>query len=268
MYQFFQSLRNIWLPFCSSWHAVNRWTSKSLFSHNLFLSDFNESQIFFFIQTFHDHQLLALCLQELRKRFPKARVLVVSDGDLSPQPRLIAKSFEAEFLLGTNCAKLQAGGTFLRRMLGLFLQRADAKVLIRIDPDTRLHREFRRLPAGICVFGTLQRAGFQLSIQGGFVGFTREAAERIFRLPPATWALMRQPTLSWAKFLPKIQRESIATSRVKTDWLIAFAAREACVPLREFSEVRCHWKAPPQHPARYAATHPHKERNTNLSISG
>ena len=187
-------------------------------------------------------------------------MLVVSDGDLSPEPRLIARLFGAGYLLGTNSATLESGGDFLRRMLGLFLQRSNADVLIRIDPDTLLHRNFFMLPTGICVFGTLQRYGCRLSVQGGLVGFTREAAERIYNLPPTTWARMNKPSFNWGKFIPEIYKQCASTRRVGTDWIIAFSAREAKISLQEFSEVRCCWKVPPPCVRSFAATHPHKDR--------
>lgn len=56
--------------------------------------------------------------------------------------------------------------------------------------------------------------------------------------------------------------------RVSTDWIIAFSAREAKVPLQEFSEVRCCWKVPPRNAESYAATHPHKDKNDEGSREG
>ena len=82
--------------------------------------------------------------------------------------------------------QLETGHLHLRRMLTHMLA-GDETYFFKIDPDTRVWRRFRCLPAFSSMFGTLETIseGCQAEIdvpanvQGGCMGMTRDAAEEM-----------------------------------------------------------------------------------------
>jgi len=158
---------------------------------------------------------------------------------------------------------VQHGGQIVQRMLDVFLERP-VGWLLRIDTDTRVHRRFRFLPQGTCVFGTLEhRTATHREpldppvVHGGCLGFTRAAAARL-----QASRVFLDPRLSdwrgtWATTTDA--RERATNGRVSFDHLVRWGCRELGLELREFAEVRSLWRTPVLNPGlRYAATHPHK----------
>jgi hypothetical protein len=226
-------------------------------------SDYQDPDLTFFLQVYRDHGLARACLTGLRRVFPAARVILVSDGDDDPRHAALAGRCGAEYVRGERLSAVRRGGQVVQRMLDLFLQRP-SPWLFRIDTDTRVHRRFRWLPAGTCVFGTLEHETQAHHepldppcVQGGCIGFTRSAVEllassRVFASPAledwaGTWATSRDA------------RERARNGRVSFDHLVRWGYRELALPPRDFAEVRCVWRGRVPNPGlRYAVTHPHK----------
>ena len=57
-------------------------------------------------------------------------------------------------------------------MLMIFFEQP-TRYLLKIDPDTVIHRRFKYLPVRNGLFGTLQTQVESPSIQGGCMGFTQ-----------------------------------------------------------------------------------------------
>jgi len=226
-------------------------------------SDYQDPDLTFFLQVYRDHGLARACLTGLRRVFPAARVILVSDGDDDPRHAALAGRCGAEYVRGERLSAVRRGGQVVQRMLDLFLQRP-SPWLFRIDTDTRVHRRFRWLPSGTCVFGTLEHETQAHHepldppcVQGGCIGFTRPAVEllassRMFASPAledwaGTWATSRDA------------RERARNGRVSFDHLVRWGYRELALPPRDFAEVRCVWRGRVPNPGlRYAVTHPHK----------
>ena len=109
-----------------------------------------------------------------------SRVVLRSDGDptlaFRPSPRASTSIFAAE----SHLFGIENGGAVIERMLELFLEHP-TPYLFKIDPDTAIHRCFQYLPDRGGLFGTPQGEKDTPSIQGGCMGFTLDAAERILK---------------------------------------------------------------------------------------
>jgi hypothetical protein len=120
-------------------------------------------------------------------------------------------------------------------MFEIFLEQPTA-YLFKIDPDTQFHRRFRYLPAETAMFGTVQGAPDRLSVQGGCIGFTRDAAERI-----SDSRLLLDPILRDCKagpsHLSKLARRGRDRGLASFDWSLGWVADQIGIPLIDFPEV-------------------------------
>jgi hypothetical protein len=143
-------------------------------------------------------------------------------------------------------------------MLVIFLENP-TRYLFKIDPDTVIHRRFKYLPVRSGLFGTLQLEHETPSVQGGCLGFTRDAAERILRSGMLRDRRLREP----AKFIddsPYFVRMAHRAQRcglASFDWMIPWIAGELGISIYSFDEVNSGWRqAPPNPDQRYAVSHP------------
>src|SRR5262249_44058057 len=145
----------------------------------------------------------------------------------------------------------------------LFLLEPSA-CLIKLDTDTWVHRRFRWLPSGPCVFGTLEhrtnKYGEPLAppnVQGGCLGLTLAAARRLSESAVFSSPRLRDPYETWARCRDMAERA--AAGYVSFDFLVRYGCGELGIPAVEFSEVRSLWRGNVENPdLKYAATHPHK----------
>lgn len=215
------------------------------------------------LQVYRDHWLARRCLGRVRAVFPRARLLLVSDGDPDPRWERLAERHAAEYVRGQRLYAIEHGGAIVQRMLDLFMQ-APTPWLLRIDTDTRVHRRFRWLPGGTCLFGTLEHRthghGEPLvppCVQGGCIGITRSAAERLVTSGLFLAPELRDYAATWAD--TRDARERARNGRVSFDHLVRYGTRQLAIPLLDFEEVRAVWRGRIDNRGlRYAVTHPHK----------
>lgn len=216
-----------------------------------------DDDLTFFALTYEDHDATAQCLADLRKHYPGSRVILRSDGDPDPRLPILAARHQVDFRGESRLFGIENGGAVIERMLVLFLERP-TPYLFKIDPDTVIHRRFTHLPARSGLFGTLQGGPDTPSIQGGCLGFTRDAAERILRSEMLRDRRLREP----ARFVddsPYFVRMTDRANRcglASFDWILPWIAGELGIPLYSFYEVNSHWQPPNE---RYAVTHPRAE---------
>lgn len=219
------------------------------------------------MQVHRDVREARWALGHLRQHYPDARLIIVSDNDDDPAWPVVAKKFNGTYFRGDYLYGVESGGMIIQRMLEHYML-SPTPYLFKIDTDTKTHRRFDALPTGRCVFGTLEYKTFgkQIplkelpSIQGGFVGYTRQAAEAIWK----SKVLLSQRLIddfegTYADTLEIADRAR--GGMVSTDFLLRYACRKLAIECRDFAEVRSRYRGvrPTKSPKEFAFTHPHKE---------
>lgn len=218
---------------------------------------YTDDDLTFHMQVYHDFERAEQALTSLREHFPRSRMLVVSDGDRDLRFASFRERFDAEVHYCERLYPLKFGGQMIERMFSLWGMQSD--YLFKIDPDACVHRRFRFLPEEpIAMFGNCK------PIQGGCMGFTREAGKRLLSSGLLADPILTQPERSWA-LLPDgalheplwagIQRNGL----IRTDWIFAYCSRELDIPQVGFSEIYSRWREPVPDEIDVAVSHPHKE---------
>ncbi len=222
------------------------------------MTNYSDADLTFFALVHHDYDAVAECLRDLRKHYSASQVILRSDGDPDPRLPILAEQYKVDFHDEERLFGIENGGAIIERMLELFLAKP-TRYLFKIDPDTVIHRRFRYLPVRSGLFGTLQCVPETPSIQGGCMGFTRDAAEQILHSQMLRDSRLREP----AKFIndsPYFFRMAHRANRcglASFDWIIPWIATELGLPIYRFDEVNSGWQHRPPNPdQRYAVSHP------------
>jgi hypothetical protein len=221
-------------------------------------TDYSDDDLTFFMLVYEDYDLAGQCLVDLRTHYPRARVVVRSDGDSDPRLDALTSRYGVDFRRESRLFTFENGGAVIERMFDLYAERP-TPFLFKIDPDTIVQRRFRFLPARSGYFGTLQGAPTYVSVQGGCLGFTSDAA--------ATFAgsgLLRDPRLACPQahreaemYFEKMARRVDKVGLSSFDWILGWAATALGVEMFDFPEVRSQWKIPVEDPdRRFAVVHP------------
>jgi hypothetical protein len=218
---------------------------------------YRDEELTFCVHTFRDIVPLAWVLSTLRKHYPAARVIIVSDGDSDARIGELAEHFRAECHYGERLYDLECGGRMMDRMVALFLERP-TPYLFKIDTDTSFQRRFRGLPVKEGLFGTLQVISTLCSIQGGCTGITLGSARKLHESGIFRDAALVDYEKTWAAdpwLLDYVRRRKM----ICTDWVVGYAA--TCLDLAMFGhpEIRSDWrKAVSDSTHQYAVVHPVK----------
>ncbi|SRR6266436_5568 len=222
------------------------------------LTNYCDDDLTFFALTYKNYDATAECLGDLRKHYSTSRVILRSDGDPDPRLPILAGRNEIDFRGELRLFGIENGGAVIERMLELFLERP-TPYLFKIDPDTVIHRRFHYLPVRNGLFGTLQTEQETPSIQGGCMGFTRDAVEQILQSKLLRDGRLREP----AKFLndsPYFVRMTHRANRcglASFDWMVPWVVSQLGIPIYPFDEVNSGWQQTPPNPnQRYAVSHP------------
>ncbi|MEM8737604.1 MAG: hypothetical protein AAGG38_03890 [Planctomycetota bacterium] len=218
----------------------------------------------FYLQVYRDPRQARWCLTQLRKVYPGARVLIISDGDDRPEWLSIARKYRAQYVAGQRLYSTEHGGRMIQRMLELYAENPTA-YLIKIDTDTWTHRRLKPLPTGCSVFGTLEWStwgggeplGYP-NVQGGFVGYTRAAAMLI----RSSKLLISTRLKDYAGTYADVEdiRKRAEKGMVSSDFLTRYACRCLGIESVEFDDVKSRYRGwVPETQGQFAFTHPHKE---------
>jgi hypothetical protein len=222
------------------------------------LTNYSDEDLTFCELTYKNYEATEECLDDLRKHYSRSRVILRSDGDPDPRLPILAKRYHVDFRGESRLFGIENGGAVIERMLTLFLEQP-TRYLFKIDPDTVIHRRFRYLPLQSGLFGTLQCVPETPSVQGGCMGFTRDAAKQILEsqmlrdsrlLDPATFI---DDSPYFFRMAHRAQRCGLASF----DWIVPWIASELGISIYSFDEVNSGWQQPPPNPdQRYAVSHP------------
>ncbi len=227
---------------------------------------FADTDLTFLVHVYRDGSDLPPCLESLRAVYPASRLLLVSDGDDDPVLPSLADRYGAELESGERLFPIENGGKIVQRQLDLYLQQP-TDYLFKLDSDSRVHRRFRYLPTTRSVFGTLERvtsigqvAIDPPNVQGGCMGFTRDAADSLAESELLLSDELLDPQSTYAD-CPDMVWRAEDVGLVSIDFLTRWACARLGIPLQEFPEVRSLYRGTiPANGAGFAITHPHKGR--------
>ena len=121
---------------------------------------------------------LAVCLEKLRQAYREAVAFCISDGVHSPEYSRVCRQFGVDYTEDRRLKRLSCGVKWWDRFFRVG-SRYDPSYLIKIDPDTIIHRPFHSFP-GVDLFGTLDHRSREMEhIQGGCQGFRIDAVKRL-----------------------------------------------------------------------------------------
>jgi len=224
----------------------------------------HDDDVTFYLQVYRDVREAKWCLTNLRRIYPNANVLMVSDGDDNPVWPKIAQKFNARYVAGARLYETEYGGRMIQRMLDLFAENPST-YLIKIDTDTWVHRRLQYMPTGCKVFGTLEWVtwagqeplGYP-NVQGGFVGYTREAV-KLMRSSKLLISTRLQDYENTYADVADIRRRA-ERGMVSFDFLTRYACKALGITCEEYDEVKSQYRGwVPETDGQFAFTHPHKE---------
>jgi hypothetical protein len=222
------------------------------------LTNYRDDDLTFFALTYQDYDATAKCLRDLREHYPASRVILRSDGDADPRLPLLASTNNVDFHRETHLFGIENGGAVIERMLVLFLEKP-TRYLLKIDPDTVIHRRFQYLPVRSGLFGTLQTEEEAPSIQGGCMGFTRDTAEKILQSGMLRDSRLKEPGrfIGDSPYFFRMAHRANRCGLASFDWIVPWIASELGILMYEFDEINSGWQqAPPNPDQRYAVSHP------------
>ena len=222
------------------------------------LTNYCDEDLTFFALTYQDYDAVAECLSDLRKHYSGSRVILRSDGDTDPRLPILAKRNKADFREESRLFGIENGGAVIERMLELFLEKPTG-YLFKIDPDTVIHRRFEYLPLRSGLFGTMQTEPETPSVQGGCMGFTRDAAERILESNLLRDTRLRDPVrfIDDSPYFFRMTDRANRCGLASFDWIVPWIASQIGIPIYPFDEVNSGWQqAPPNPDQLYAVSHP------------
>jgi len=221
---------------------------------------YSDRDLTFVMHVYRDHDLAQWCLGNLRQQYPDARVTVISEGDPDPRHREFIERFAVEYIEGNRLYPIEHGGRLIHRFLASYLQKP-TRWLFKIDPDTGIHRRFRYLPASP-IFGSFNPGN--ISLQGGCIGFSREAAYRLYNSGLLLAEELKDYRRTWARhpqgqLIPAVMQRAQVQGLISVDWIVAYCCRRLGISQQSFDDICCTWKTYVPNPQlRYAVTHPCK----------
>lgn len=129
----------------------------------------------FVVNTFCDTESLCRCLSSVRDHYPDAPLTVIDDGGLDADLGLPVSVYKANLIRGGHMRPLT--GAWIHRWLQAGLA-MNTDVIVKLDPDSRVHRPFRHIPVGPA-FGYPLDCWYGKYLHGGCKGYTRGCAERL-----------------------------------------------------------------------------------------
>ena len=206
-----------------------------------------EPDLFFIMQCYEDAARLPRCLGRLRRHYPRARALVISDGCGDPAISRACGEHGVGFELGARLFTHEHGGAAMHRLLARFLEGPEP-VMIKMDPDTDVFGPLEFTPSDFerpKVLGMLQSTGSGSArmpgVQGGCVVVNRLAAERIVASGLLLHDDMGPPRYVWA-VSPQLMRRARELGLSSHDWTLAYACRTLGIPIEPKAGIFSVWK--------------------------
>jgi hypothetical protein len=137
------------------------------------------NMITFAINIYREFDQAEVAFDRILKAYPDAELVAITDGEKPTLKFLLyAERENVQIVEGVRLYHTD-GGAWVRRWLSAALSLTDSETIVKIDPDTEILRPFEIPRAD--VFGSIwsHRGPKAWTLQGGFQGITRQAAERL-----------------------------------------------------------------------------------------
>ncbi len=207
---------------------------------------------------------LDACLSNIRTHYPDAPVAVVSDGVHDPHYAELAKNYTCQYIEGVFLKRYEANGLWWKRLLTVGLAQ-NTRYVVKMDPDARIHRQFKQPEHDFGLFGTLGTLGntSKHNIQGGIQFFTRNAVERLLK-PDGVDSINLIDQKLYCYGDDHMLLDWISIGFMGSDLTMMNTVKKLGITYGNWDEIHSIWRGDvtPQ-TLTHAATHPHKMPNPN-----
>jgi hypothetical protein len=204
-----------------------------------------QANLCFLLSTYKEVELALWTLSNIRKHHLDSQIISLSDGvDYSShlgfflENRVLYKELP-------HLKTIASGGLWVERYLSFYLEHSSSPYLIKLDPDTGVHRSIAYIPEEADVFGSYAN-GY---LDSNSCGFTREAVITIVNS-----GLLRE-----AKYNEKnlyTYRDRYKRIRPSTDRALYEVIRDLNLTLVKWGEARSTSSYRTNPNKSYALTHP------------
>lgn len=202
----------------------------------------------FLVTTYKEIELCIWTLSNIREHHPNSEIICLSDGvDYYSNYSSFFIERSVLYKEGPHLKTIDSGGLWIGRYLSTYLTLSNAKYLIKLDPDTGVHRSIRSIPSTE-IFGSFSKNYMDSSC----MGMSRSAVSLI-----VTSDLLSQPIYNKEnKFTYKDRYKRL---RPSTDRALRDVIRRLGIGIGVWNEVRTTSTYQPNLNLTYALTHPNSD---------
>lgn len=226
----------------------------------------------FFLAVFSDFELATERIKTIRTHYPDVEIICCDEWGVDAGFNSFCLDLNVFYFAGSQIKDLQFGGAWCLRMLCSFLSYSQADLMIRVEPDTQILRQFSFFPDAD-FFGNLRGNEGKQYIQGGCFGLTRHACRVLVDSDILSSPLYRTPAFGYFRYQPPYvqpgEQQSVK-QLAATDLILWDAVNKLDLSIADWSEVCCYTFRPEldtalqglslhQISSRYAALHPCKK---------
>jgi len=215
----------------------------------------------FLIHTYCDQVYARRLLNQTRKAYPSATILLISDGDRAEGLQQFCQQRRVIFMQGDRLKRRESGGMWVQRFL-MAAQNFQSDPLIKLDADSYMNRAFSHWPdEGYDLAGTvIEKNGLRI-VRGGCVAYSKVAIAKILdsqslkspRFATGADYYYRRYQHYRLPNDPPVSGEAIASE----DAIMAFVAHELNLSQTSWPEVAIAWREPlPPDVDKFAVIHP------------
>lgn len=119
-------------------------------------------------------------VQDLRKFYPDSQIICIFDGYKNFEVKQYLELNSVTVVEGKNLKPQKNGAAYIIRFLEKFLELSNSEILIKVDPDTLVLRQFKEFPdLDVDIAGTLlQNEGIQF-VSGGCIWIKKKTVSTI-----------------------------------------------------------------------------------------
>lgn len=137
----------------------------------------------FIMNVYKDEQFATSLIRQLRSLYPRATIVIQTDGVDPEGLQLYCQRYDAFYIVGERLKSgRKNGGAWVHRWMQTLFNLSDAPWLIKIDPDAWMWRKLIGFPPDADVVGTPNLTPYgMLFIRGGFQIWKSSAISQILQ---------------------------------------------------------------------------------------